>query len=247
MKVAATDRCRAHVIHVISWRYPPTVTDDKWVLRWVEHLQRLSNELLQLNHNRELFQAVRDAVVVVPADDAPDTWLDHYAYVYGHAQAIAVRRVAKGKPSEVSLAGMLGEMREHPTVFTAERHIGLYSDVHEHLRRRAERKFDEEWGDGSGHVDPNKLHGRLSGLLGDMKNVIDWADTVVAHIAGAGPAVSITYVDLHAAIDRLGEAFNDLSILLTASEWVLTPKVQDDWRLPFRQPLFPPHPKLPGP
>lgn len=217
------------------------------VARWEGWLKRLSNELVQMHHNRHMFQQLRDAMIE-RAPDLSDVWLRSYAYVYAHSQAIAIRRVVRGDSSSVSLARLLSEMRSNPEALSADRYVALFGEPSgappdQWRRADASKQFEERWGDGSGHVSPAKLHSRASQLFQKLDRLFAWADKVVAHMVEEPEPASLTFADLHDAIDQVSEAFNDLALLLTASTWFFEVTVQEDWKAPFRQWLFQPFPE----
>jgi hypothetical protein len=188
------------------------ITEEQLVARWSAWLDRLANELVQLHHNRELFTALRDAMVQKDPE-APATWLHHYAYVYVHSQVIGIRKVVRGDSKSVSLTHLIGDLRKNEEVLTTTRHLAA-----------------------------NTLHGMLSQLMGDLKSVITWADERAAHMLEQPPGVSITFADVHNAIERVTATFNELSMLVANKTWHFPAALTRDWKLPFRQPIFEPYP-----
>ena len=78
--------------------------------------------------------------------------------------------------------------------------------------------------------------------MGDLKSLIMWADERAAHMLEQPPGGSITFADVHSAIDRVTATFNELSMLVTNKTWHFPAAVARDWKLPFRQPIFEPYP-----
>ena len=110
------------------------IIEEQLVARWSAWLDRLAKELVQLHHNRELFTALRDAMVQ-KSPEAPATWLHHYAYVYVHSQVIGIRKVVRGDSKSVSLTRLVGDLRRNEEVLTSTRHLaantfhGMHGDV----------------------------------------------------------------------------------------------------------------------
>ncbi|MCA1845169.1 MAG: hypothetical protein LC792_18640 [Actinobacteria bacterium] len=68
---------------------------------------------------------------------------------------------------------------------------------------------------------------------------------LAAHMLEQPPGVSITFADVHNAIDRVTDTFNELSMLVDNKTWHFPAAVTGDWRLPFRRPIFDPYPPDP--
>lgn len=182
------------------------IPDDDQTATWREWLELFGRQVMTMKAERELFQEMRDTIVA-KAPDASATWLLSYARLYWQAQAMAVRRVVKGKNTgrSASLCRLMTEVGAHPDLASA-------------ATMRAKR----------------------AALMKNVKVVLDRADQEVAHLDTVNVRSDMTFADLHAAIDTVHEAFNDLAILLTARDWVYVSPFAGDWRAPFRQALFPP-------
>jgi hypothetical protein len=214
--------------------------DEELVARWQKTLLTLADHVLELycdrRMTRELVAGIQEAT-----PKAPDGWLRHYLRLYAHSQAIGIRRIVRGTRKTIALTSLLGDMIDNAAVLTAERHIRLYkTDLHESMRRHGEGQFEAAWGDGSGQVAPEKLRAGLSGLMQNLNGVLGWADEVVAHIPLEDKDHHLTFADIHNAVDTVGDAFNNLSVLLTASTWSFEPHFAFDWKAPFRGAVFKP-------
>lgn len=73
-------------------------------------------------HLDRLFFGEMTEGIKTSAPESPDIWIRHFARLYGHAQAIAVRRVARGKQSgdAVSLTRLIRDIADHPEVITRD-------------------------------------------------------------------------------------------------------------------------------
>lgn len=226
----------------------PASRHDEVVAKWRHWLELIQPHVIGLHHERRIWREMRDAL----AERAPDTagvFLSHYTRLYVDGSAMAVRRLAdqsKRDKTSVSLWRLIDDIRKQRDVWTRERYVDLFikdetrAEARRSLRRVAGEEFDETFGDdGSGRIDPERLEEDLAMLRSQAGRVTDFADRLVAHIDRRGVDELPTFADLDAAIDVCGHVFKRYHLLLHASSWLrLEPTIQEDWKAPFRQPLF---------
>ena len=100
-------------------------------------------------------------------------------------------------------------------------------------------RFDEEWGDGSGALDPARVQADIDALTDASSKVSALADRTIAHIDKRGFADEVTFGDLDRAIDEIGRVFQRYRELVVGSPLMtLEPTIQGDWKAPFRSALF---------
>jgi hypothetical protein len=187
--------------------------------------------------------------------------------VYTKDQASAIRRQTEAHDEDVaSLARVIFEMRETPTLLTREWWVGLWSEPDDeeewtYWRARAVRGWDEQFGGDVGdHLDPSIPEADLDALLDESKKVRDYVDMHVAHFDartirrdGGQPepepedaptrkgAELPTLDDVHETIDLIGRLFTKYENLLTAATWAeLTPTLQHNWEAIFETRWKPP-------
>lgn len=209
-------------------------------IKWLEWLEVLKNEVLALHHHRNLWKAMTDALEL---ESEAETFRAHYTRCYADAAASAIRRLADGSTdrNSISLRRVIADIRANPSVMTRDRYVSLFDEpgVIDPIRKRAPKEFDEHWGDSGGRIRPDLLDALDKTVAADTKRVAGWVDRTVAHIDKRGVSDPPTFADLDAAIDSVGNVLRKLLLLLTAENWIaMTPTPQDDWRAPFRKPLF---------
>lgn len=208
---------------------------DKWRL-W---LDRVKHDVLMASLERHLWKEVTTAITrEVPT--SPATFSDHYTRLYVHSQAMAVRRLMLHRNTDRrSLASLIVDLKRQPFVVTrtiyVEAHLEAPSDGH--WRKLAAEHFDRLFGDGGESLSLEKLDSDLTTIKSVCGNISDYADNTVAHIGEQ--KVRVTFAELDSAIDLTEAMFKRYALLLTASDWILPPAIQDNWKASFSRPLFP--------
>ena len=85
----------------------PPKDQDTLFKEWQNRIEDLVvNEIYLLNYHQDLFAQVRDdAVERYP--DRDFTWVSHYACLYAHGQALALRRLCERDPAVRSLYSLI--------------------------------------------------------------------------------------------------------------------------------------------
>ena len=208
----------------------------------LNRLDGIVHELTIAMLNRQIFQAVRDELATRrPTTDA--TFINSYSGVYARAQVMVVRRLADDHHDEPdSLWWLIQRIKRNPGI--ASRQLLIE-------RVRSERR-DEIWLDdalrheyarmwGTGDV-PNEaqLTALQTTITDELAKVLDYADKNVAHRDPRGPMFTLTYSDLHAALDRLAELVNLVCVMLKSEHTMYDDIIiEGDWHECFRPGLFP--------
>jgi hypothetical protein len=156
---------------------------------------------------------------------------------YYTSQAIGIRRQADVRTDVISLAALMKRVAAAPEVLSRER----FSDA----RGRdedASRDFDTLTGAvGLDHIDPASPIDDLERLRDGTESVRTWATKEVAHYdPNKGTfEVGLTYGDLHAAIDLIGELFKKYYSLIRVQHVALELLVMPAWQVIFRVPSIP--------
>jgi hypothetical protein len=88
---------------------------DELLSRWKDHVVRLQRDLYGVHAERVMFKELVDAIQE-RAGETPGTWRNHYARLYLAAQSMALRRICMGKPKDITLPALIGEMIRYPEV-----------------------------------------------------------------------------------------------------------------------------------
>lgn len=206
---------------------------EKWE-RWID---RIEPDVIWLHHHRRVWRETVDALA--GRKDA-EFFRTHYTRLYIDGAAMAVRRLAYNGADDKSrsLAQLLAEIIESPDVLDAARHGGMYASTVLGADVGRER-FEDEWGERSGALDPARIRADIDDLTEAARKVSTLADRTIAHIDKRGFADQVTFEDLDQAIDEIGCAFQRYRELIAGSPLTtLEPTIQGDWKAPFRSPLF---------
>jgi hypothetical protein len=89
------------------------------VQRWQEDVSRISNEVIEMHHNRNVYRTVL-AIAVEHGGLPRSAFLLYLNATYGVTQVAAVRRQTDVRKDTVSLARLLGQIKAEPQRLTRE-------------------------------------------------------------------------------------------------------------------------------
>jgi hypothetical protein len=184
--------------------------------KWRGWLDRLRDEVLALYLYRKFW---RDMMGAAEAAKVPPSYIFNFlADAYSARQAVAIRRIAAGRPTQYSFRHLLTEIRDHPR---------LCANPPDH----AEVKADIEYLD-----------------TGNLGRVRQYVDEFVAHKQVLPVADIPTFKDLSDAIDDLGALLQKYMVLVLNEEQMLEPiAIAGDVMSPFRIAWLPARPERPRP
>ncbi len=149
----------------------PRSQHEAVVKKWTTWLGQIKGHVLELHHHRAIWLAISDAISN-RAGDTSGVFRAHYTKLYVDGQAMAIRRLVDPKDHDsISLGRLILDIRNQKDVLTRQRYVDLHvtDDVREWVKEnwacRATKLFDEEWGDGSGSLDPVKIDADLNELV----------------------------------------------------------------------------------
>ena len=219
---------------------PKALHDDVWA-NWNRWFDRAIKDVYWLHSDRTMFVQVRDAIVENGPDDT-GSWLTHYARCYRDKQAMAIRRVMDTDRKAEAFGRLFQAMEQSPEVFTFERLLAATEATDEWLLADMRKQFADVMEPGTDHIDPAWVCGVHAELRHKVAAVLAYADRLVAHADQHGQKVPLTWAELHAAVDALGQRIQHFGLTFRAALYEMEPVVQDDWKSTFRRPIFKPHP-----
>ncbi len=205
-------------------------------------LDEIEHEIMHAQVHKQVYCALRDEIVARrPGTDA--TFLNSYSYLYARGQIMMIRRLAdnsRDKPQ--SLWWLIERTRNNPNLASRQALTDLVREQHPDdpfFANDANRVFTEHFGDGELPSD-EALESMQRQLLSQLEAVIEFADRHVAHRDPRGARQSVTYGEIHAAIDHVAAVANRLNMLLRNRAVMFEDVIfQGDWQAVFRPTLFP--------
>ena len=91
-------------------------------------------------------------------------------------------------------------------------------------------------------VDPSWARTFRENFTRESAVAVDRATKVIAHADKVPPPTVMTWGDLSTVIDRLGEAVQEIGMVMRGAYEVLEVFATDHWTTVFRKPLFDPYP-----
>jgi hypothetical protein len=176
--------------------------------KWRGWLGKLTDEVLALHLYRKFW---RDLMAAAEAANVPPSQIFNFLTdAYSSRQAVAIRRIAAGRPTQYSFRHLLTEIRDHPRLCA-------------NPPDPEEVKADIEYLD-----------------TGNLGRVRQYVDEFVAHKQVVPVAEIPTFKDLNDAIDDLGALLQKYFIVVLDEEQMLEPiAVLGDVMAPFRMAWLP--------
>jgi len=210
---------------------------DAQLVQWREWCEGpIRNHVLNMHAHRYVWQQLQQIIsenTNVPAS----YWWTFLQETYAASQAVAIRRQADVRKDVVSLGRLIHTVKANAAHLTRDRWMALWGadDL-----RHASAFWDAEFaGNISTHLDPAIPAADLRQLRETAKDVKGYADQHVAHTAESAVTdqITLTYDDLHAAIDSIGDLFRKYHHLLTGISYGrLVPHIYPSWTDVFKQP-----------
>jgi hypothetical protein len=183
--------------------------------KWHRWLGKLRDEVLTLFLYRKFW---RDFIAAAQAAQVPPSYIfNFFMDAYSAQQAVAIRRICSGRPTQYSFHHLLTEIRDHPrlTANPADP-VEVEQDI---------RSLD----------------------AGNLGLVRKYVDEFVAHKQVIPVAAVPTFTDIHDAIDDLGGLLRKYMVLVDDEDQVLDAVVAGDVMGPFRMAWLPKLPERPKP
>jgi|GEM_PF-4336213 len=153
---------------------------------------------------------------------------------------MVIRRLADKDNKVESLWRLIDRIRSNPTIASRATVVDevrerSFDDMAHDADHELSRRYDGE------DLPPDPLLAELQDSLSrELEAVVKFVDRNVAHRDPRGPLHSVTYAEIHAALDHLIEIANSVDSILRYStmEYAMI-AIQDDWQECLRPGLFP--------
>lgn len=200
---------------------------EKWQ-RWLDG--RILDEVVGMHFLRVVYRNVTE--IVTENDDLPNSvFWDYFRETYAISQSMSVRRQAE-KGSRVSTLGrLIAEIAEHPEAVTRSSWLAS-------LAGPDAGGFDRYASADGSRLDPAIPAADLAKLEEAASDVKNYVDQYLAHSDARPKPVGLTFPELEAAMDIVGDLYRRYSVILTAKDRAAEPLLDPSWLAVFRQPWF---------
>lgn len=175
--------------------------------KWDKWLRQLNLEVLTLFLYRKLWRMYGEAAEA--AEVPPSYMFTMLTEAYATRQAVAIRRLCKGRSGYYSFHNLLTDIRDHP-------------DITANPTDPQDVKADIQ-----------------SLGAGNLWRVHEYVDQFVAHKQEQPTAVTATFEDIDVAIDQLGELLQKYVLLVQNERLMLDTVIAGDVMAPFRKAWLP--------
>jgi hypothetical protein len=212
---------------------------DRRIAKWTEWIEGpIESDVVTMLLHRATWKRLGE--IIVAHGSLPDSYFWEYLRdTYGPTQAVAVRRQADTYRDSANLGKLLSEIAADSELITRAFWIGLWNVRNDPINSAiVARQWHHAFGGDVGeHLDPAIPAGDCDRLAAAAAAVKRYVDENVAHSDMSPAKVEATFNDIHGAIDTISGLFTTYAALLTAKGWAgLTPVIQGDWEVIFREP-----------
>lgn len=202
---------------------------------WLEHLERVTNELLVLARYRATWRPMNELAATSAAIQEQPYFVQWVSELYATTMAVGVRKLADRSRGTASLYRLLESIARHPEGVTREWYL---SDIFEDWVPDFDADFSERADpEHLNHIDPRIVRADQSRLLEESEFIRRYVNQYLAHVQAEPSAEIPTFSDLHGALDALIEVFLKYEQLLTrAHRSPFEPVFQFPWERIFDQP-----------
>ncbi|MGB7208792.1 MAG: hypothetical protein WBD27_09060 [Pyrinomonadaceae bacterium] len=207
--------------------------DDKLYIKLRDWIRLLSNHVIELHGQRQVFERVQAIIQDNPLI-LDNVFLGYVVLWYTNSMSIAIRRLRDAKPDSISFMRILQKIKANPKAISRTRTLNGY-ERHEWPNEM----FDSFAGTGNEYLDQSIVDADIRDLISKTKILSDYADRIVAHNDSRPLPVLPTFNDLSETIVYVGELHNRYLYLLTGVGTDLVPSITYDWEDLFRIPWIP--------
>lgn len=222
------------------------IDQDERFATWVRIASRIKQEHIGLGWNQYVFRLLR-AVFNANGQlrDEGGFILNAISDMYVTHALMVFRRDMDRQSNTENLVNLLIDMKEHCQVITRARFLSAWS-AQGPMKDYALEVFQSwnpiasERGADRDYVPGETIADDLRELQDKVDVVRTYAERTRAHrTRELDPDASVTFADMHAAIDRLRQVINKYSALLTGASTAWEPVAQFNVVAPFKYPWLP--------
>ena len=172
-------------------------------------------EVVPLVECQQIYGEIRDIIKANPEIQRPNAFYRFLEDTYVDSGVMGARRQIKLHKDSISLAGLLREIIENPSVLSRKRFVELYRAG---MQSGASCILDERFsGCCTDHIDPAIVQQDLDELKAHGDKVEEFADKRLAHRDKKQPVIP-TFGELDAVIDCLQKLTAKYSLLIKAED-----------------------------
>ncbi len=219
---------------------PEKDRDDKF-RDWQNRIKDLlDREIHLLNFHQDLFTQVRDDAVE-RYSDWDFTWVVHYAHLYAHRQAVAIRRLCEQRCDVRSLYALIDSIDRDIEVLSVER----FESIAGNDLQPEDIPFTVE-PSSNGLIHRQETKQSLDALSDTSRRIKEFVDTMIAHRDPSGDGLvarghqSVTYEEIRDSIAVVSREAVKWHLFLNGVETIPGPLVPRSWQGILRNGLFQP-------
>jgi len=218
---------------------------DPCFQKWGGWLKIIKDDVQTLYLSRSIFTGVIDIVKKNQKIDKRSMFFGFFTSIYIDSMVMGIRRQLKIQCDSISLAKLLTEIAEKPTLITRADYYELFDNFTSPAKAAImEDGFNRFAEPTSLKIDDDRVRKDLLSLKPICKAAEEYADHCVAHWDKKAPSLDLTIEDTFKSLDNLGDLVQRYYGLFFASNLKLEPIpqspifdiFQEPWLVPLSSP-----------
>lgn len=221
---------------------------EERIAEWKRVMERIRTEHIDLGWSHYVFRLLREVFNAnAGLRESGGFLIEAIARMYVSHTLMVLRRDMDRQSGTENVRNLLYDMKSYAELMTRERFVSVWNPDDEFVRKLANSRF-EDWGvvrhdsgPDSDYIDPSSVQKDVDDLEIRVTKAREYAERVMAHRTPmSDEGFSITYREMHEAIDALRETINRYYALLTGSSMIgWEPVRQYNTLAPFLEPWLP--------
>jgi len=197
---------------------------DPKIEKWRRWIRAIETDVIGLNHYRRCNRVFEAIVEANPQLLPGNAYLDYFRNIYATYAAMAVRRQARPHQDAISLAGLLRDLADNPTVpsrswikefyaeAVGETGITYPADIAAFLADSTYAAFADASGE---YLNVARLESELTSLDAATDDIVELVDRQIAHHDKRRSSGRATFAKLDGAIEVVTSITSDYTRLIT--------------------------------
>ena len=200
--------------------------------QWKKRFKVIKHSIFDLAFKRFVYKEVTKLIQDNPRVQVASAFYDWMHQVYIVDMSIHIRRLVDRDRRAVSLYKLVQDIEDHPEVITRRRFTIGYKEF---LKPFGHRDYDRLSKPGGNVLNKKLITKHRVALVKSQKRLRIYTNKHVAHLDKAGMRKFPSYAELDACIDTIQDIAKQCTLLLEQSSLTTAlPKIQYDWKAPFR-------------
>lgn len=209
---------------------------DSKLEKWGRWIGAIHNDLVSSATSRQIYEETKRIIIDNPVlANGSTVFFDYLVRWYVDSAVMGLRRHVKIDRESISLAGLLQDIADNPTLLSRTHFVFLSNrpEMHPYLNCT----FDKYAGEGAAYVSSEAVRQEMDEFCNRSKRCETYADRVVAHLDKRAVTDLPTFQEFYDAVDFAETLPKKYTLLIQGSSLrSVAAVIQEPWKAIFRVP-----------